>query len=564
MKRGIPMTPFEVSIIFTASATLTMLFVYAYLYFQYRERYIGKWAISWALYFLKLIFFDTNIAIGSQSALFILTYQLIAISTTMLLISGTYDFLDKKMKNWWIYCAITVTLLTYIITYYQWSALIKAVPTSLFQGAAYLWTGIIMIRKLNINKLGKYLTGASFILLGIHMIDYPFLRFEPKLVAFGYLTSAILRFVIPVGTLLIYFEKTRMDLINRESYYRLLTENAVDVIYRYKFSPTPHFEYISPAVEKTTGYQPEEYYDNPEFEYRVVHPEDETLLRTFRNEPNDRPLTMRIIRRDGVQLWTEQQGAPIVGDNGQIIAFEGIIRDITERKKWEQNMSRLDGLNAIGQMAANIAHEIRNPMTTVRGYLQLLGTKPKFAEYREEFALLLTELDRANSIITEYLSLSKQKAVDFKICQLNEIIEALYPLIQADANASSKYVELDLGNISEIRIDEKEIRQLILNFVRNGLEAMVPGGTLIIRTFRSGQETVLEIQDEGTGIPPHILEKLGTPFLTTKENGTGLGLAVCYRITSRHQADIHTRTGNTGTTFSVCFHQAKIVKNNYF
>lgn len=227
--------------------------------------------------------------------------------------------------------------------------------------------------------------------------------------------------------------------------------------------------------------------------------------------------------------------------------------EMARREQMEKEMARLDRLNTIGEMAAGIGHEIRNPMTTVRGFLQLLERKDSYAQDKEFFDLMIGELDRANSIITRYLSLAKNKIVDLKEQNLNSIIENLFPLIQADALVTDKNIIKDLGKIPFLFLDEKEICQLILNLVRNGLEAMAPGGRLIIKTMTDGEEAVLAVQDEGKGIRREALEKIGTPFFTTKENGTGLGLAVCYSIAARHKARINFETGPTGTTFYVRF-----------
>ncbi|MFA4886504.1 MAG: ATP-binding protein, partial [Desulfotomaculaceae bacterium] len=114
-------------------------------------------------------------------------------------------------------------------------------------------------------------------------------------------------------------------------------------------------------------------------------------------------------------------------------------------------------------------------------------------------------------------------------------------------------LEFELWDIPYIDLDEKEIRQLILNLVRNGFEAMPSGGTLTIKTFRDSGEVVLAVKDGGKGIGPEILEKIGTPFFTTKDTGTGLGLAVCYSIAARHNARIEIETGPKGTNFYVRF-----------
>lgn len=229
-----------------------------------------------------------------------------------------------------------------------------------------------------------------------------------------------------------------------------------------------------------------------------------------------------------------------------------VVTDITERSMLEREMARLDRLNLVGEMAAGIAHEIRNPMTTVRGFLQLTKGQPN-APTHEYINLMVHELDRANAIITEFLTLAKNKTADKQRTCLNETIRALYPLIQAEALLSAKDVQLELGDCPALYLDEKEIRQMILNLALNGLEAMSDSGKLTIRTTLDEEAVMLEVCDQGSGIKPELLEKIGTPFFTTKEQGTGLGLAVCYSVASRHNAVIDIKSGESGTTFVIRF-----------
>lgn len=238
--------------------------------------------------------------------------------------------------------------------------------------------------------------------------------------------------------------------------------------------------------------------------------------------------------------------------DGGIIGF---FCDITERRQLEQEIARLDRLNLIGQMAASISHEIRNPITTVRGYLQYFEKKAQYAEHREQIRTMIDELDRANLIITEYLALSKNKTIDMKRGNLNKVLATLFPLLQADALHSGHAIEMKTMPIPDMYFDEKEIRQLILNLVRNAIEAMPNGGTVTIETCHNYETILLSIQDRGLGITPEALDKLGTPFFTTKPAGTGLGLAVCYRIAQRHKAEIKVKTSTTGTTFFLLFNQ---------
>ena len=243
---------------------------------------------------------------------------------------------------------------------------------------------------------------------------------------------------------------------------------------------------------------------------------------------------------------------PYVDYNGTLLIAKMLI-DVTEKKKTETEIVRLQSLNLVGEMAAGIAHEIRNPLTSVRGFLQMLSSKQEQNKYRDFYDLMVGELDRANSIITEFLSLAKGSKSEKKRHNLGLILTNLYPLILVDALNQDKEVVFELENIPDLMLDQKEIRQLILNLVRNGLEAMTPGGKLCLRTYLEKEKIVLAVQDHGGGMDEATLKNLGTPFFTTKEKGTGLGLAICYSIASRHNANISAQSGPEGTTFFVKF-----------
>lgn len=310
---------------------------------------------------------------------------------------------------------------------------------------------------------------------------------------------------------------------------------------------------VNDSFLSTTGYSREEVLGRTATELNIwVNPGDrEEILKMLTEQIPVRSLEINFRKRSG-EIGVYLLSAEILELNGKKCILS-VINDITERKQLAQEMARLDRLNLVGEMAAGIGHEIRNPITTVRGFLQLLSGKKDCVKYKHYYDLIIEELDRANSIIYEYLSLAKNKAVDRKPQNLNAIVEALSPLMTADAMVSDKYIKMNLQEIPDLLLDEKEIRQLILNLVRNGLEAMSVGGSLTIKTFCDAKEVVFTVQDQGKGIEPHHLEKIGTPFFTTKDNGTGLGLAVCYSIAARHNATIKVESSKKGTTFFVRF-----------
>lgn len=231
--------------------------------------------------------------------------------------------------------------------------------------------------------------------------------------------------------------------------------------------------------------------------------------------------------------------------------------DITKRKVAEEEIARLERLNLVGQLAASIAHEVRNPMTTVRGFLQILRGRNTLHENEGYFELMISELDRANDILTEFLSIAKTKTTtkteEYTKVNLNNLVNSLYPLILADAMNQDKEVVLVAEEVAEFAMSEREIRQLILNLTRNGLEAMSPRGVLKIRTYMEANRIVLAVEDQGSGISEDTMGRLGTPFMTTKEGGTGLGLTTCYSIAERHKAKISVTSSSSGTAFVVRF-----------
>jgi len=265
-----------------------------------------------------------------------------------------------------------------------------------------------------------------------------------------------------------------------------------------------------------------------------------------------------IFRELFVKLKKDLQGFAKAIHSGQSYTFASEVTEFTPLLKHisaeTDKMTRLDRLNIIGEMAAGIAHEIRNPMTTVRGFLQFMSTKKEFATQKERFSIMISELDRGNSILTEFLALAKDRAMVFKEQNLNSIVHDIFPLLQADALCNNCEITLALQAIPNVSVDENSIRQFIFNMVRNGLDAMPMRGNITISTKVENEKVSLSIKDSGTGIPLEIKDKLGTPFFTTKEQGTGLGLAICYRIVQLHAATLTFESEiGKGTTFTVEF-----------
>jgi signal transduction histidine kinase len=215
-------------------------------------------------------------------------------------------------------------------------------------------------------------------------------------------------------------------------------------------------------------------------------------------------------------------------------------------------IARLDRLNLIGEMATGVVHEIRNPMTVIRGYIQRMMLKADTSQ-TAQYAIIIEEIDRMNETLTAFLTLAKNRRVEIGLHNINGIISNLMPLIEADAHKAGVEVRYSPAERPlMVYADDKEIRQLVLNLARNAIEATPANGELSVSTALIDKAVRLTVADTGEGIAPWNIEKIFDPFFTTKETGTGLGLAICKSIIDRHNGriDVHSRRG-TGTVFTV-------------
>lgn len=231
-----------------------------------------------------------------------------------------------------------------------------------------------------------------------------------------------------------------------------------------------------------------------------------------------------------------------------------VIHDISEYEKIRKEIHNMDRLNLIGQMAAGVAHEIRNPLTAVKGYLQFLQRKVP-QNLLEQFQIALTELGRVEELIIDFLSLARNRTDEKRISNLNNLIRESLPLLQPEAIKRDMSVRVNLGpSLPDQCLDEKEIKQVILNLSRNAFEAMSKHGTLTLETAANDKEIILLITDTGAGIPCERINKIFDPFFTTKDKGTGLGLAICESIIKNHGGTIEVKSElEIGTSFIIRF-----------
>lgn len=363
-----------------------------------------------------------------------------------------------------------------------------------------------------------------------------------------------------------------------EARFRRLSENAPDVIFRFRFEPTPAYDYISPALERISGYKPEEFYADPLLASKLAHPDDRArvqLILASRSVPVGTH-EIKWLTRDGRTIVTEQRFVPVCNEHDQLIAIEGIARDITEMKKelerrrsLELQLNQAQKMESIGALAGGIAHDFNNILTGVLGFTEIAQIS---ADDRNTVGECLTEIRkaglRARDLVAQILTFSRQRDSEQVPVDFSRLAAEALKFLRASTPATVR-IERYLAP-GTVRADPTQLHQVILNLATNAIHAMRErGGLLTLRVepvevdaalaatmpkVSPGSFLRLIVRDTGHGMDPATLHSIFEPFFTTKPTGegTGLGLAVVQGIVRAHHGGITVEsTVGVGTTFQV-------------
>jgi PAS domain S-box-containing protein len=229
-----------------------------------------------------------------------------------------------------------------------------------------------------------------------------------------------------------------------------------------------------------------------------------------------------------------------------------VLRDLTERKNTEERFVKSEKLSAIGQLAAGVAHEIRNPLTALKGFTQLL--QRDLGDKYHYLSIMQSEIERINEIVNEFMSLSKPHLVQFSSGNIRTILHGVVSILETLAILKNIIILLDDSDLyAIIHCDENQLKQVFINIITNAMDAMPQGGQIYISIqLINADQLLIRFQDQGHGIPEDIISKIGEPFFTTKDSGTGLGLMICHRIIEAHHGKILiTSEVNIGTTVDI-------------
>ncbi|MDA8443428.1 MAG: ATP-binding protein [Peptococcaceae bacterium] len=262
----------------------------------------------------------------------------------------------------------------------------------------------------------------------------------------------------------------------------------------------------------------------------------------------DQEITLSINARDSIIALINTY--TLKDKRGRIRGALAVYRDITVKKQMERQAQQADKFLALGQMAAGLAHEIRNPLTTVKGFLQL--TMPTNPRHREYYTLMLDEVNRTNKLVSEFILLANPSAPSFVPTDLYALVEEVFVALEQPSEQKNIRLINRSANLPPIGLDVEQFKYLFLNLCMNSLDATPTNGTIGIAAEARDFQVHITVWDTGCGIPLDIIDRVFDPFFTTKDSSTGLGLSICYHIVQSHSGTITLEsTPHYGTTIHI-------------
>jgi len=362
---------------------------------------------------------------------------------------------------------------------------------------------------------------------------------------------------------ILHFISTQHDITERKTMEDKLRESEERFRNLYESIQDPvgvfvgregHLTDYNKAFKKLSGYTDEELKDKTFLDF--LHPDDQAMvLERYRTKYPEEELPLvyeiRAVNKKG-EIIPLEISVSTYKKKGRVIGIEVIHRDITERKRLQEKLLKSEKLAAIGQLAAAVGHEIRNPLGVINNSSYFLNRKLKdIADEKvmKHLKIIERKINSANLIVSDLLDFARKKTPTLKETDLNDVVMSVLSSIPISENIKAT---TKLGEIPPMLLDPEQIRRVFINIILNAVQVMPEGGKLTIQTSKYDNSVKITFEDTGVGIPEENLPKLFTPLFSTKAKGVGLGLTICKQIVEDHGGNITVKSKvGKGSTFTV-------------
>lgn len=547
--------------------TLLMSFVYFYMFAKSQEWFVRYWGFSWVAYSFSLLFLILFISV--QTLPLLEFRKIFDMMNILFLLYGAYAFMHTSIPSYWTRFGLYLTIWLFLGIYYNFDLLAVYLPISLYQITVTIVLCYIIYRYWEVPSFEKGLSITAFILWGFGKALLSIFELQYYDQSSLYLMEIIFSNILNFCIFVIYLQKTKNEVNIAERLYRIIAENASDVIFYYKLRPHPSFTYITPSIETMTGYMPEEFYQNPRFYLNLVHSSYFDEISTiFNGIPNiDKSMTFQMIHKNGSQFWGEFNSS-VLYENHEAVAVEGILRDITKMKLAEIEL--LSSKQSRDLLLSYISHELKTPITSILGYVNALndGTLSSPDEKESAMDIISKKAITLEHLINDLFQLSKLETNQFSFnfmhmsaLELSQILINQH-LLDIKTAGLKPAIELDRAMLSPLNVivDPKRIDQVFSNIVFNAIKYTTEKDKLTIKfyTDQNSRNYMISISDTGAGIPhedlPFIFDrffKSHIPTTSGREVGSGLGLTISKEIIVGHGGEIWAKSNlGKGSTFT--------------
>ena len=554
-----------------AVLALILSAIYLYLFSRHKERFLQYWGFSSIAYFCSLLCLILFITYEQQY--FLEIRKVADMFNLLFLMFGTYSFTNTKTPDYWYRFSLYLLLLAVICIIYHVELLSFYLPISVYQFIITCTICVCVIRRWRVSGIERVMSSLIFFIWGTVKTSLSIFEVFTEM-SYNYMVEISLFNLLNFCILVVYISYTRSRGSLVDSLYKIVMDNAVDVIFYYRLKPDNAFEYISPSVERVTGYAPSDFYGNPRFYMNLITKNEKTrpwsLIDVFTNIKNNKePYAIQLCAKDGTVFWGEFTGSIIEDDSGNPVAIEGTMRDITNMKTTEKE--QLDATYSRNRLLSYISHELRTPITSIAGYLTAIndGTMESEDEKQEAMNIIDNKIITLKKLIDDLDQLSKletkQFTFEYETYTASEVTEYLIDDCIPDAVASDFDIRIEFDSTALddiwIVIDLGRIKQVFSNLLNNAIKYS-PDSKRLYFAFKiddTAENYVVSIRDMGIGIKDGELDHVFDRFYRTNcandgkfaVEGRGLGLTLCKEILAAHQGDIYVESVyGSGSTFT--------------